>query len=141
MAQTVRDVMTDSPLTVPPETSVFQAARVMRDADVGVVVITDSHEGLAGVLTDRDIVVRAVAVERDLSLTPVREILSAEPISVHPDEDIARAEELMRQHAIRRLPVLDGDGTVIGLVALGDLVGPGADPQTLNDISAAPPNH
>jgi CBS domain-containing protein len=140
MGRNVRDLMTANPLTVPPETSVFQAARLMRDAGVGVAVVTDSVNGLVGVLTDRDIVTRVVALERDTILTPISEVLSAMAISVGPDDDIERAGELMGEHAIRRLPVVDGNGAVVGILALGDFVGAGADNAVLKDISAASPN-
>jgi CBS domain-containing protein len=112
----------------------------MRDADVGAVVVTDSTDGAIGVLTDRDIVVRAVAVDMDTILTPVRDIPSAAAVSLHPDDAIGWAEELVRRHAIRRLAVVDRDGTIVGILSLGDLATDADVGEALADISAAPPN-
>src|SRR5215475_4413159 len=116
----VREVMTANPLTVPVHTSIAQAARIMRDGDTGDVLVTDGRGNLVGILTDRDIVTRAVATGHDLHLTGVEEIATPMPVAVEPNTEADRAVALMREHAIRRLPVLDG-GEIVGIVSLGDL--------------------
>jgi CBS domain-containing protein len=136
----VRELMTGSPLTLPPDASVAQAARVMLDRGTGDVIVTDGHGGLSGILTDRDIVTRVIAVERNPALTPLRDVLSANPVAVHPDDDADIASSLMRHHAVRRLPVTDDDGTVVGIVSLGDLAVGGDAGAILAAISAAAPS-
>jgi len=138
MRQTIRDVMTANPRTVTPSTSVVDAARVMRESDIGdVVVIAEGR--LCGILTDRDIVVRALAEGRDPVRTRVGDICSQELITVSPDESLGAAVRLMRERAIRRLPV-EEDGRVVGVVSLGDLAVDADRHSALADISAAPPN-
>ena len=137
MAQKVREIMTADPATVSAQTSVSEAARVMRDANIGDVLVTDQGQ-LRGVLTDRDIVVRAVAHERPAD-TPVREVCSPNTVTCAPSDDIERAVALMREHAVRRLPVVDAD-RLVGVVSLGDLAIERDQRSALSDISAAQPN-
>ena len=135
----IRDVMTANPLTVPVHTSIAQAARIMRDCGTGDVLVTDGRGILIGIVTDRDIVTRAVATGYDLHLTSVEQIATSAPIAVQPDTDPARAVALMREHAIRRLPVLD-QGAIVGVVSLGDLAVDRDEHSTLAAISSAASN-
>lgn len=138
MAQKVRDIMTGVPVTLERNQSLVDAARMMRDAAIGDVLVTDNGR-LIGVLTDRDIVVRAVAEARDPGLTTVGEVCSPQVTTVEPDDDLDTAVRLMREQAIRRLPVVD-DGRAVGIVSLGDLAVERDERSALADISAAPPN-
>lgn len=138
MARKVVDLMTPAPLTVELDETIQRAAQIMRDADVGDVIVTDEGR-LGGILTDRDITVRAVADGRDPTTTNVEEITTEEVVAVTPDTDIQEAERLMAQYAVRRLPVVDGDRPV-GIVSLGDIVVVRDRDSVLADISAAPPN-
>ncbi|MCG6494249.1 CBS domain-containing protein [Kitasatospora sp. A2-31] len=138
MPQTIKDVMTESPIALAQDTSVHDAARRIRDADIGDVLVMDDGR-LCGMVTDRDLVVRALADGRDPAQTTVGEICSNEVISVGPDDDIGRAVDLMRRHALRRLPVVD-DGRPVGVVSLGDLAVDRDPSSALADISAAEPN-
>ena len=106
MGQTIRDLMTESPRTVTPDSPIQEAARIMRDEDTGVVPITDDDGTLAGVVTDRDIAVRAVAEGRDAS-TPVREVASQDIVTIDPQQDLDEALRLMASNQVRRLPVGD----------------------------------
>jgi CBS domain-containing protein len=138
MARKVDEVMTHDPRTVAAGDTLVEAARAMRDADVGDVIVVD-HGRVAGIVTDRDIVVRAVAEERDPASTPVRDICSATVITVTHDQDLDDAIRLMREHDVRRLPVVQ-DGRPIGILSLGDLAVDRDPDSALADISAGDPN-
>jgi CBS domain-containing protein len=138
MADKIAEVMTPRPLTISPDASVVDAASPMRDADVGDVLVVRGRE-LIGIVTDRDIAVRVVARGRDPQTTTVGEICSGEVTAVSSDDDIDHAVTLMRQNALRRLPVVDG-GQPVGIVSIGDLAVERDSRSALADISAAPPN-
>ncbi len=138
MARSVNEVMTHDPQTVDAGDTLAEAARVMREADVGPVVVDDGGQ-LAGILTDRDIVVRAVADGRDPQSTLVREACSANLVTLSPDQDIEEAARLMREHDVRRLPVVQ-DGRPVGILAIGDLAVERDSDSALADISASSPN-
>jgi signal-transduction protein with cAMP-binding, CBS, and nucleotidyltransferase domain len=114
----VRDVMTPGPIGVDYDQSIGEAARTMRDWGVGAVLVV-RNESLYGLVTDRDLVVRAVVEARGAD-EPVGPLSSANLIGVDADADVHEAMRLMRQHGVRRLPVLE-DGQVAGIVSLGDL--------------------
>ncbi|MEO7260815.1 MAG: CBS domain-containing protein [Jatrophihabitantaceae bacterium] len=139
MAATVSDVMTSNPETIEADEPVGEAARRMRDADTGDVIVLDNGR-VVGILTDRDIAVRVVAEDLDSS-TPVRQACSADDLqTVSPDTSLAQAVQLMRTHAVRRLPVVDNDRAV-GVLSLGDLAMELDEDSALADISAAEPNN
>ncbi|MER7710888.1 CBS domain-containing protein [Streptomyces werraensis] len=138
MAHHVRDIMTAAPVTVGPQTSVAQAARLMRDHDLGAVLVTDDGR-LRGLVTDRDLVVRSVAEGLDPEETTVVRACSEDLVTVRPDDELDVAVRLMREHAVRRVPVVDGEQPV-GVLSLGD-VALERDPESaLGDISVARPN-
>jgi CBS domain-containing protein len=119
MAQKVREVMTPAPVMLSGQSPLAQAADLMRRYDIGVVLIVDG-ERLLGMVTDRDIVVRAVADGRDVKQTSVAEICSCDLITVGPDDDADSALCSMREHSIRRLPVVEDDHPV-GVLSITDL--------------------
>ncbi len=129
----VRDVMTPGPIGVDYYQSIGEAARTMRDWGVGAVLVV-RNESLYGLVTDRDLVVRAVAEARGAD-EPVGPLSSANLIGVDADADVHEAMRLMRQHAVRRLPVLE-DGQVTGIVSLGDLAITGEPALTFAQLSA-----
>jgi len=139
MAGKVGDLMTPDPLTVGQEVTLTDAARQMRDADVGVLIVTQGPE-VRGVLTDRDIVVRAVADELDPATTRIAEIVTHDLVAVSPGDDIDTVAEMMRTHSVRRLPVLDGE-RLVGVVSLGDLAAQRDSGSVLADISTDEPNN
>ncbi len=114
----VRDVMTPGPIGVDYYQSIGEAARIMRDWGVGAVLVVND-QSLYGLITDRDLVVRAVAEAKGTD-EPVGPLSSADLIGVDADADAREAARLMREHAVRRLPVIE-DGQVAGMVSLGDL--------------------
>jgi CBS domain-containing protein len=130
--------MTSGPVTMPLEATLDEAAKIMRDRGIGDVLVT-ADGVLCGVLTDRDIVIRAVAENLDLSHTALAEICTAQVVTVDVDDDAAVAIELMRRRAIRRVPVMRGR-LPVGIVSLGDLAMDQDGQSALSDISKAPPN-
>ncbi|GAB2872060.1 CBS domain-containing protein [Streptomyces deserti] len=138
MAQHVRDIMTSDPVTVEPQTSVAQVARIMRDEDLGAVLVTDGDE-LRGLVTDRDLVVRSICQGGDPEQITVAGACSEDLVTVTPDEDLDHAVQLMREHSVRRIPVVD-HGHPVGIVSIGDLAMERDPESALGDISAAKPN-
>lgn len=120
MGPKVRDHMTDRPRCVTPETPVVEAAQLMAAEDVGSLPILED-DTLIGVVTDRDIVVRAVAQQKNPQGMPVREVASRELVTVRPDEDLSEALKLMAFNQVRRLPVVDEDNNLVGVLAQADV--------------------
>ena len=117
----IRKLMTVRPRTVKVGDTIVEAAKAMRGEDSGIVPIVDGSR-LVGVLTDRDIVTRVIAAEKDPGTVKVEDIASEKLVTIDPDQDMDEALRLMAQHQVRRLPVVEEDGTLIGIVARGDLV-------------------
>jgi CBS domain-containing protein len=138
MVQKVHEVMTAAPVTVSGQANLTDAARMMRDRDIGDLFVVDDGE-LHGVLTDRDIVVRAAAEARDLNGTTVDEVCSHDIVDISPDDDADKVVMLMRARAVRRVPVMDGR-KLIGMVALGDMSLERDTGSTLSYISTSQPN-
>jgi CBS domain-containing protein len=119
MTRQVHEVMTSEPVTLPLDAPLTEAARLMRDEGIGGVLVTQDGR-LCGLLTDRDIVVRAVAEGRDLTGTRLADICSAGIVTVSPDDGADTALRLTIDSAVRRLPVVK-DGRPVGIVSIGDL--------------------
>ncbi|MEH1099442.1 CBS domain-containing protein [Micromonospora sp. CPCC 205561] len=134
----VSDVMTKQVIYLPTETPLDEAARVMKEADIGDVVVTDGAT-LAGMLTDRDIVVRAVAERSDPATTTIGSIVTREVVMIEQHSTAAEAAALMRERGIRRVLVCDSERKLVGIVSLGDLAMQ-LDPQSaLSEISEQAP--
>jgi CBS domain-containing protein len=125
----IRELMTENPKTVSSVATVVEATRVMRDDDVGLVPVVDGDR-LVGTVTDRDIAIRVVAEERDANSTAVREIASTDLVTIDPEQDLDEALRLMAQHQVRRLPVVEEDGRLVGIVAQADVARHGDDSET-----------
>ncbi|MFI6360245.1 CBS domain-containing protein [Streptomyces sp. NPDC050743] len=138
MAQHVRDIMTSQMVTVEPQTSVTTVAQKMRDENIGAVLVTEGDE-LRGLVSDRDLVIRALAEGGDPEQKTVASACSDDLVIVTPDEDLDHAVELMREHSIRRLPVVE-EGHPVGIISLGDMAIERDAESALGDISAAKPN-
>jgi CBS domain-containing protein len=135
----IREVMTSDPTVLPATASVVQAAEAMRRSDIGDVIVLDETDQICGIVTDRDIVIRAVAEKKDPSDVRLGDICSRNPVTLSPQDEVGDAVKLMTQNAIRRLPIVEG-GVPVGVVSLGDLA-VSQDPKSgLADISSAPPN-
>jgi CBS domain-containing protein len=135
---TARDIMTPNPVSIPAEATLTEAARLMRDEDIGDVLVT--HDGqLRGIITDRDIVVRAIADGIDPPTSAVEDCCSSELLVVDADDQLGDVVAIVRDRAIRRLPVTE-DGRLVGIISLGDLARHKDPESALADISAAPAN-
>lgn len=120
MGTKVREVMTGNPRCVTPETPVTEAAQLMESEDVGSLPILEG-EHVAGVVTDRDIVIRAIAKGKDPRGMPVREVASRDLVTIGADEDLSDALKLMASHQVRRLPVVDEENRLVGVLAQADV--------------------
>ena len=115
----VRDIMAKDPVTVETGEPVSAAARLMRERNIGVVPVQDEHGRLAGMLTDRDIVLRCVAAGRDPAKLAVKKIMSTGAVTAAPGEDVTAALGRMRSEQVRRLPVVEGE-TLVGMLSIAD---------------------
>jgi len=129
MSQRIRDIMTSNPCTIDADKSVAYAAKMMREEDVGVAPIIEG-EKLIGLLTDRDIAVRVAAQGRDPNQVKVRDVASTRLVTIHPQQDLDEALRIMAKHQVRRLPVVEEDGRLVGVVAQADIAREGDDSKT-----------
>lgn len=134
----IREVMTTNPITLPAGTTITEAACVMRDEDIGDVIVLDDNEQICGIVTDRDIVVRALADGE--TGAKLGDICSRDVTSLSPDDRVGDAVKLMTQESVRRLPIVD-NGRPIGIVSLGDLAVAHDSDSGLAAISSAPANN
>jgi CBS domain-containing protein len=129
MAKPVSEVMTANPCAIDVDKPVAFAAKMLRDENVGLAPIVEGDR-LIGTVTDRDIAIRVVAEGKDPQTTPVREIASTSLVTVDPDQDLDEAVRLMAQHQVRRLPVVEEDGRLVGVLAQADIARSGEDRTT-----------
>jgi len=137
MDKKVRDIMTPNPVGVYHDQTIAEAARVMRDTGVGAVLVVNG-ESLGGMVTDRDLVIRGLA-EGAGADSPVGPLCSAKLVGVDAGADITDAERLMRDNAVRRLPVID-DGQIVGIITLADIAVFADSESPLATVSRAPSN-
>lgn len=134
----MRDIMSPAPICMAPGESVFAAAKAMKQYGIGtVLVLTDGK--LSGLVTDRDITVRVLAENRDPLTTRIGDICSSELAVLGPDDDLEQATRLVRERAVRRIPVL-ADGIPVGVVSIGDLALDEDGISAMSGVSSAPPN-
>jgi CBS domain-containing protein len=129
MAKTIRDLMTKNPCSIDADKPVAYAAKMMRDEDVGLAPIVEGQK-LIGTLTDRDIAIRVVAEGKDPQSTTVREVATTRLVTIDPDQDLDEALKLMAKNQVRRLPVVEEDGKLAGVVAQADVARHASDQQT-----------
>jgi CBS domain-containing protein len=139
MVDKIHEVMTRDPLTLAGTETLAGAAKQMRDADLGVVVVTDNGT-IQGLVTDRDIVVRGIAEDLDPFSTSLATVCTHDLVTVGPDDSIDSAVRLMREHSVRRLPVVE-NGATVGIVSIGDLAVERDSDSALAEISASEPNN
>ncbi|OLF18138.1 CBS domain-containing protein [Actinophytocola xanthii] len=138
MPQQVRDLMTTNPVALAPDTPVREAARAMREKDVGDVLVVEGDQ-VRGIVTDRDIVVRGLADRDDLSACYLRDVCSDQLVTASPDEDADAAISRMREKAVRRIPVVE-NGRPVGVFSLGNAAIEMDSTSALADVSAARAN-
>ena len=136
----VADVMTSDPVVCPSDSSLADAAKAMRDRDIGDVLVSVDGR-VVGILTDRDIVVRGLVSETDPRKLTVGDIATRDVWCVADDADVSEAVRRMQEAAVRRLAVVDNEGQAVGIVSLGDLAAADDRPSALGKISATPPNN
>ena len=129
MGQLIREVMTANPSTIEADGFVIEAAKIMKAEDAGVVPVTENGR-LIGMVTDRDIAIRVVAEGKDPQSTSVREVSSTDLVTIDPQQDLDEALRLMARHQVRRLPVIEEDGRLVGVVAQADVAREGDDTKT-----------
>ena len=129
MGHSIRDVMTSNPCSIDAEKSVAYAAKMMKEEDVGLAPIVEGDK-LVGMLTDRDIAIRVVAEGRNPDQTKVREVASNQVVTIDPQQDLDEALRIMAKHQVRRLPVVEEDGRLVGVVAQADIAREGDDNRT-----------
>ena len=117
------DLMTRNPVSARPEDSVAGVARLMKDNDIGPVPIVEdtSSKRLVGIVTDRDLAIKVIAAGRDPQTTPVRQVMTTNVITCRADDDIETALDAMATQQLRRIPVVDGDNRLVGIIAQADI--------------------
>lgn len=116
-----KDIMTSNPSTCSPEEISVQAARIMRDEDVGIVPVCEEDKKLVGVVTDRDICLTVVAEERHPREVKVSECMSEDLVTCQPEDEVQKAADLMKEYQVRRIPVVDNQGRILGMIAQADI--------------------
>ena len=139
MAKTIADVMTKNPVAMSAESSVLDAAKDMSDFKIGSVVVMETDRP-RGIVTDRDITVKAVATGGDPSTTRLAEICSHDLAAVRSDQSIEDAVKVMKSHDVKRVVVMT-DSKLAGIVSLGDLTSRGLGEDVQDDLSKAEPNN
>jgi CBS domain-containing protein len=129
MGQIIKDVMTSNPCSIDAEKSVAYAAKMMREEDVGLAPIVEGDK-LIGMLSDRDIAIRVVAEGRNPEQVKVADVASKQVVAIDPQQDLDEALRIMAEHQVRRLPVVEEGGKLVGVVAQADIAREGDDIQT-----------
>ena|SRR5947209_8548083 len=131
-----REVMTENPVCCLPTDAVNAAARMMRREDVGAVPVVNDEKNmrLIGILTDRDLAIKVVAESRDSSNTTVRDVMTSTIIACRTDDDLSSAIRAMEEHQIRRVPVVDDDGRIVGIISQADVATRVREPEKTAEV-------
>lgn len=129
----VRHVMTEAPKSLSPERTVADAAGLMEQYDVGVIPLANENDSLVGLVTDRDLVLRVLAKQRDPREVTLGDIATTNVVTITPDTNIADARDLMADHKVRRLPVVK-EGKLVGILALGDIAVADASKRAVGEV-------
>jgi CBS domain-containing protein len=131
-----KEIMTEEPTCCLPGDTVDQAAQLMKDEDVGSIpVVADQKtKRLLGIITDRDLAVKVVAQARQISAVTVEEVMTRDPVTCHADDDFQKAVEAMEKHQVRRVPVVDDNNQIIGIIAQADIATRAREPETTAEV-------
>ena len=131
-----REVMTDNPVCCLPSDTVSQAARIMRREDVGPVPVVndDQHKQLIGIVTDRDLALKVVAESRDPNHTMVSDVMTSTIIACRETDDASTAIKAMEEHQIRRIPVVDAEGKIVGIISQADVATRIREPKKIAEV-------
>jgi CBS domain-containing protein len=134
--KTCSDVMTKGLACCTPDDSTAKAAQLMKDEDVGAIPVVrrEDHKELLGIVTDRDLALSVVAEARDPKKTKVDEVMSRDPVSCLPEDAVEKAIDAMAERQIRRVPVVDSQGYLVGIIAQGDLATRLANPEMVGEV-------
>ena len=132
-------IMSDNPTACLPSDSVVEAARLMETNDIGPIPIVEDNNSrrLVGILTDRDIATRVVAKGLDPNTSIIQDVMTRDLVTVGPDDDIERAIDAMEEHQVRRIPVVDGSGSLVGIIAQADIAARIKAPKTTAEVVRA----
>jgi len=133
-----KEIMTKDPVCCLPGDTVDQAAQLMKDEDVGSVpVVADQQtKRLLGIVTDRDLAVKVVAEARQIAAVKVEEVMTRNPVTCHDDDDLQQAIDAMEQHQVRRIPIMDDDGRIVGIIAQADVATRINEPEQIAEVVA-----
>lgn len=135
---TCAELMTPSPTCCQPQHTIVEVAEIMKREDVGLVPVTEEPSNkLIGVLTDRDIVMKVVADGRDPRATAVSEVMTTDPIACQEHDSIETVMQQMASHQVRRIPIVDNDGAIVGIVAQADIATRLANPRETGEVVQA----
>jgi CBS domain-containing protein len=134
---TCAELMTPSPTCCQPGHTVVEVAEIMKREDVGLIPVVDERNKLIGVLTDRDIVMKVVADGRDARGTAVSEVMTTEPASCQEQDLVETVLQQMAAHQVRRMPIVDGAGTIVGIVSQADVATRLANPRDTGEVVQA----
>lgn len=138
---TCAELMTINPSCSVPSDTAARVAKIMRTEDVGSVPVCESRQSrkLVGIVTDRDLALHVVAEGLDANRTPVEEVMTRQPVTCSPDDDLEKALDAMQLHRVRRIPVVDGNGLLVGIIAQADVATRVKEPEktakTVEEIS------
>ena len=118
----INECMNQDVCFVKPDCKVYDAARIMNENHIGCIPICDDEKKVLGVITDRDIVLRTVACDKDTKTTPVSEIMTTHVYTCECEQEVQEAEELMAKNQIRRMPIVDSSSKMVGILTTGDLI-------------------
>lgn len=118
----INECMNQDVCFVKPDCKVYDAARIMNENHIGCIPICDDEKKVLGVITDRDIVLRTVACDKDTKTTPVSEIMTTHVYTCECEQEVQEAEELMAKNQIRRIPIVDSSSKMVGILTTGDLI-------------------
>lgn len=117
----VKECMCKDVCCVKPETKIYEVAKLMNQNHIGSIPVCNENNNICGIITDRDIILRGIACDKDVKQTPASEIMTCNVCTCGEDDDMEKAEQKMSQSQIRRLPVCDSNNKVVGILTLGDL--------------------
>lgn len=117
----VKDCMCNNVCSITPDSTIKDCAKLMCDEHIGCIPVCDSTKKIVGLVTDRDVILRSIACDKDVKTTPVSDIMTCKVCCCNENSDISEVEKLMGEYQIRRLPVVDEQNKIIGIITLGDL--------------------
>jgi len=131
-----KEIMTKDPVCCLPDDEVQKAAKLMKDEDVGVIPIIEDEDTktLLGIVTDRDLALRVVAEGRDIAVTRIKDVMTTGAVSCRPDDDLQKALDAMEENQVRRIPVVDHNQTIVGIIAQADVATRLSEPKKTAEV-------